>query len=118
MSPTFGASARESGPANGYRASKFLARMLTLDEPVALLREEHGIHRAGVRPISANLRDGPAQRIRLLGRQRLDDVQTGHGRDHLIETEPSLTQQLAVFLPGAFLPSGHEHHDYIHELAG
>ncbi|HEY6371408.1 MAG TPA: hypothetical protein VIX37_12590 [Candidatus Sulfotelmatobacter sp.] len=59
-----------------------------------------------------------AERIRLLGRQRLDDVQTGPSRDHLIETEPSLTQEVAIFLHGAFLPSGHEQRDYIRELSG
>jgi hypothetical protein len=54
----------------------------------------------------------------LLGRQGLDDVQTGHSRDHLSETEPSFTQEVAIFLHRAFLPSGHEHHDYIRELSG
>jgi hypothetical protein len=53
-----------------------------------------------------------------LVRQRLDDVQIGQSRDHLIDTETSSTQQMAVFLHCAFLPSGHEHHDYISELAG
>jgi hypothetical protein len=59
----------------------------------------------------------PAQRVPLPGRKRLDDVQTGHSRDHLIETEPSFTQKVAIFLDGALLPSGHEHHDYIRDLS-
>jgi hypothetical protein len=36
----------------------------------------------------------------------------------LIETEPSLTQEVAIFLYGRLLPSGHEHQDYVRELSG